>query len=82
MDGTGASMVHLDASLAHKEDPGEKGLNGGALGLISSVVVGASGDEDEEVLETVEGLGRTPDYDAHVVEGRESAHRLARGDDL
>ncbi len=35
-------MVHLDASLAHKEDPGEKGLKGGALGLISSVVVGVA----------------------------------------
>ena len=35
-------MVHLDASLAHQEDPGEKGLKGGALGLISSVVVGVA----------------------------------------
>jgi amino acid transporter len=35
-------MVHLDASLAHKEDPGSKGLKGGALGLISSVVVGVA----------------------------------------
>jgi amino acid transporter len=34
-------MVHLDATLAH-EDPGEKGLKGGALGLISSVVVGVA----------------------------------------
>jgi amino acid transporter len=35
-------MVHLDASLAHKEDPGDKGLKSGALGLISSVVVGVA----------------------------------------
>ncbi|HXB38125.1 MAG TPA: APC family permease [Acidimicrobiales bacterium] len=34
-------MVHLDATLAH-EDPGEKGLKGGALGLISSTVVGVA----------------------------------------
>jgi hypothetical protein len=34
-------VVHLDASLAH-EDPGEKGLKGGALGLLSSVVVGVA----------------------------------------
>ncbi len=33
-------MVHLDAELAREgaEDPGEKGLKGGVLGLISSVV--------------------------------------------
>ena len=36
------AVVHLDASLAEKEDPGEKGLKGGALGLISSVVVGVA----------------------------------------
>jgi amino acid transporter len=35
-------MVHLDASLARKEDPGEKGLKSGALGLISSIVVGVA----------------------------------------
>ena len=35
-------MVHLDATLAEKEDIGEKGLKGGALGLISSVVVGVA----------------------------------------
>jgi amino acid transporter len=35
-------MVHLDASVAQKEDPGDKGLKGGALGLISSVVVGVA----------------------------------------
>ena len=35
-------MVHLDATLAHEEDPGMKGLKGGALGLISSVVVGVA----------------------------------------
>lgn len=35
-------MVQLDASLAQKGDPGEKGLKGGALGLISSVVVGVA----------------------------------------
>ena len=34
-------MVHLDASLAHK-DVGEKGLKGGALGFVSSVVVGVA----------------------------------------
>jgi amino acid transporter len=36
-------MVHLDATVAHSEkDIGEKGLKGGALGLISSVVVGVA----------------------------------------
>jgi amino acid transporter len=35
-------MVHLDASLAHKKDPTGKGLKGGALGLISSIVVGVA----------------------------------------
>ncbi len=35
-------MVHLDASLARSKDPGEKGLKPGALGLISSVVVGVA----------------------------------------
>jgi amino acid transporter len=35
-------MVHLDASLAHSEDPGDKGLKGGALGYVSSVVVGVA----------------------------------------
>jgi amino acid transporter len=34
-------VVHLDETLAHR-DPGEKGLKGGALGLISSVVVGVA----------------------------------------
>jgi amino acid transporter len=34
-------MVHLDASLAHKE-AGDKGLKGGALGFVSSVVVGVA----------------------------------------
>jgi amino acid transporter len=34
-------MVHLDATRAH-EDVGEKGLKGGALGLLSSVVVGVA----------------------------------------
>ena len=34
-------MVHLDATRAQK-DIGEKGLKGGALGLISSVVVGVA----------------------------------------
>ena len=34
-------MVHLDETLA-RQDPGEKGLKGGALGLISSVVVGVA----------------------------------------
>ena len=34
-------MVHLDASLA-KQEPTAKGLKGGALGLISSVVVGVA----------------------------------------
>jgi amino acid transporter len=35
-------VVHLDATRAHEEDIGEKGLKGGALGLISSVVVGVA----------------------------------------
>ena len=38
-------MVHLDATLAHERDAGgptDKGLKGGALGLISSVVVGVA----------------------------------------
>jgi len=35
-------MVHLDASLARREGPTEKGLKGGALGLISSVVIGVA----------------------------------------
>src|ERR1700761_743917 len=35
-------MVHLDATRAHSEDIGEKGLKGGALGLISSIVVGVA----------------------------------------
>ena len=34
-------MVHLDAALAH-EEVGEKGLKGGALGFVSSVVVGVA----------------------------------------
>jgi amino acid transporter len=34
-------MVHLDATRAH-EDVGEKGLKGGALGFVSSVVVGVA----------------------------------------
>ncbi len=34
-------MVHLDETLA-QQDPGAKGLKGGALGLISSVVVGVA----------------------------------------
>ncbi len=35
-------MAHLDATLAREGDVGEKGLKGGALGLISSVVVGVA----------------------------------------
>jgi amino acid transporter len=35
-------MVHLDATLAHSEDAGDKGLKGGALGFASSVVVGVA----------------------------------------
>jgi amino acid transporter len=35
-------VVHLDATRAHEGDIGEKGLKGGALGLISSVVVGVA----------------------------------------
>ena len=35
-------MVHLDASLAEQEDVGDKGLKGGALGFVSSVVVGVA----------------------------------------
>ena len=34
-------MVHLDATLAH-EEAGDKGLKGGALGFVSSVVVGVA----------------------------------------
>jgi amino acid transporter len=34
-------VVHLDASLAH-EDPGRKGLKRGALGLLSSTVIGVA----------------------------------------
>ena len=34
-------MVHLDETLA-QQDPGAKGLKGGALGLVSSVVVGVA----------------------------------------
>ena len=34
-------MVHLDAARAHG-DVGEKGLKGGALGFVSSVVVGVA----------------------------------------
>ena len=34
-------MVHLDAHLA-QEDAGDKGLKGGALGFVSSVVVGVA----------------------------------------
>ena len=34
-------MVHLDETLA-QHDPGAKGLKGGALGLVSSVVVGVA----------------------------------------
>jgi amino acid transporter len=36
------AVVHLDATVAHQKDIGEKGLKGGALGLISSVVVGVA----------------------------------------
>ena len=37
-------MVHLDATLAHEREAGgtSKGLKGGALGLLSSVVVGVA----------------------------------------
>ena len=36
-------MVHLDATLAQQQDEaGDKGLKGGALGYISSVVVGVA----------------------------------------
>jgi len=35
-------MVHLDAALAKSEEPGDKGLKGGALGFVSSVVVGVA----------------------------------------
>ena len=35
-------MAHLDATLAREGDIGDKGLKGGALGLISSVVVGVA----------------------------------------
>jgi amino acid transporter len=35
-------MVHLDATLAQAKGPGQKGLKSGALGLISSVVVGVA----------------------------------------
>jgi amino acid transporter len=36
------TVVHLDASLAKKDNVGEKGLKSGALGLISSIVVGVA----------------------------------------
>jgi amino acid transporter len=35
-------MVHLDASLAEAKEAGDKGLKGGALGFVSSVVVGVA----------------------------------------
>lgn len=35
-------MVHLDATLAQSREPGDKGLKGGALGFISSTVVGVA----------------------------------------
>src|SRR5271170_3161266 len=35
-------MVHLDATLAHQKEAGDKGLKGGALGYVSSVVVGVA----------------------------------------
>jgi amino acid transporter len=36
-------MVHLDATLAHEsKEPGDKGLKGGALGFVSSTVVGVA----------------------------------------
>src|SRR5580693_8400998 len=35
-------MVHLDATLAHEKEAGDKGLKEGALGFISSVVVGVA----------------------------------------
>ncbi len=35
-------MAHLDATLAKEQEIGDKGLKGGALGLISSVVVGVA----------------------------------------
>src|ERR1700684_1815277 len=38
----GAAMVHLDATLAKSEEPGDKGLKEGALGYVSSVVVGVA----------------------------------------
>jgi amino acid transporter len=38
----GWSMVHLDSSLAHEGEAGDKGLKEGALGFVSSVVVGVA----------------------------------------
>jgi amino acid transporter len=35
-------MVHLDATLAHDKEAGDKGLKEGALGYVSSVVVGVA----------------------------------------
>jgi amino acid transporter len=35
-------MVHLDATVAKSEEAGDKGLKGGALGFVSSVVVGVA----------------------------------------
>ena len=35
-------MVHLDATLSKSEEPGDKGLKEGALGFVSSVVVGVA----------------------------------------
>jgi len=38
----GVAVVHLDASLAEQGESGEKGLKEGALGFVSSVVVGVA----------------------------------------
>src|SRR5580698_9741367 len=35
-------MVHLDSTIAHEREVGDKGLKGGALGFVSSVVVGVA----------------------------------------
>jgi amino acid transporter len=35
-------MAHLDATLAHEKEAGDKGLKEGALGFVSSVVVGVA----------------------------------------
>ena len=49
-------MVHLDATLAQHEEAGDKGLKGGALGFISSVVVGVASTAPAYSLAATLGL--------------------------